>query len=100
MTEGHTSDREWNLLMGKVDGVAEDIKALRIDVSSLTTQGITQGAAIKALPCTSHTQRIGGLESLVREQTDKIKHRLGWKSLLVAVIPAITAGLMIGSKYL
>ena len=100
MSNGAVSDREWQLLIDKIDGVAVGVASLQVDVRKLTTDGAEHHVALSSLPCSTNTMRLSNLEAESRDLRDRIRYRLGWKAMVVAIIPALTAGVMLGAKYL
>lgn len=89
----NNGDKAWELLVAQV---------ARIERLAQSTDQRLGGieAKVSNLACGPHGETIRANAEAVKEIQRTLDNRLNWKSVLVAVIGALTAGAMAGSRFL
>jgi len=95
MTDSATGNGKFaqELILAKLGEMHADIKEIRAVGNTTSARLDVVEGKVLGLPCAAHRADMAELK-------DALRNRLGWRALLIALVPAIIAGVMLGWRFL
>lgn len=93
-------NKAWELLMGKIDGVHQEVRETRVDISKLGDRVTRVEFRLDGLPCDGRGKKIDELADAVGTLKSVQTTALSKRQLAVALLGAAIAGAGVAAKFL